>query len=70
MSSMEKEKLNHGEEKPRGWNRREEKWNRREEKMQVAKIERHKHVAGVIGAERGKWAEKWAAEDGAEVERI
>ena len=38
--------------------------------MQVAKIERHKHVAGVVGAERGKWAEKWAAEEGAEVERI
>ena len=38
--------------------------------MQVAKMERHKHVAGVVGAERGKWAEKWAAEEGAEVERI
>jgi len=38
--------------------------------MQVAKIERHKHVAGVVGAERGKWPEKWAAEEGAEVERI
>jgi len=35
--------------------------------MQVAKIERHKHVAGVIGAERGKWAEKWAAEEGADL---
>jgi len=35
--------------------------------MQVAKIERHKHVAGIIGAERCKWGEKWAAEEGADL---
>jgi hypothetical protein len=28
------------------------------------KVERHEHVAGVVGAERGKRAEKWAAEAG------